>query len=360
MIQSISGAEFKAIRELCGYSAREVAEFLAVRGTRASTVRSIYRIEEAAEVPWRYTEALQAMVGRGLFDQSLREIRRRSGAALPPESDKQHGGRSRRGGPSKRGAGTRRADDEWSIGEDRFVSFLNALPLTGNTVGWITAFRDGLRDLLGDVDRVVINVNIDCDIDNPERYEVDQIMTEHIRGTAEPEGNFEFSGREQGPQEPWRRLLEGFRRQGYPLERYRPPQAYDYYLGRQAYLGTVFLWRELGNAPITEKTLSLMTTLEPFFRFMLSDLVARSRQNKPQDRAFNDALSFMVRSAGLSDQERRVVMLQLFGHSYEQIADKLHLSLDAVRKHVKNIYRKTATHSYIELFAKYFTPRLGF
>ena len=122
----------------------------------------------------------------------------------------------------------------------------------------------------------------------------------------------------------------------------------------------MILWRERVNPPIRSETLAIMAVIEPFLIFMLSDLVARHQQAKPGDRTFNEALGIMSQEARLTEQERRVVILQLFGHSYQDIADRLHLSLDTVRKHVKSIYRKTGTGSYTELFAKYFTPRLGF
>jgi DNA-binding CsgD family transcriptional regulator len=307
-------------------------------------------MEEAATVPLRYTEALRQLVGRQLFERSLREVRGRMNASPTAKPIVRAKARAtRRAG----------ADPDQSRTEERFQHFLNALPSTGNSIAWIVSFRDALREFLGDVDRVILNVNLDCDLENPDSYHTDQIVTEHIQSRRPIDGHVEVTiNREESV--PSERLLNDFRRQGYPLERYRQPIAFDFYLGSQAYLGTIFLWREIANPPISDRTLALMRAFEPFFMFALSDLVARARQTRPQDRAFNDSLSHMISSANLSDQERRVVMLQLFGHSYEQIADKLCFSIDAVRKHVKSIYRKTDTHSYIELFAKYFTPRLGF
>jgi DNA-binding CsgD family transcriptional regulator len=67
----------------------------------------------------------------------------------------------------------------------------------------------------------------------------------------------------------------------------------------------------------------------------------------------------MSKDAGLSLQERRVVTLRLLGHAYKEIADKLNISEDAIKKHLGSVHRKTGTRSYTELFAKYFTPRLN-
>jgi DNA-binding CsgD family transcriptional regulator len=353
MSASISGQDFKAIRILCVFSAREVAEFLKGEGMPASNVRAVYRLEDEQEVPWRYCDALRQLVGKSLFDRSLREVRKR---VAGDSAESTAGGT--RAALRRRGA-IREAVGPVAFAEsdERFVGLLNALPVTGNAVIWITTFREALTRFLGDVDRVVINVNTECDLESPHDSVSVPIVTQHIEAGAGAGVAVSIKKPADNPSE---RLLADFRRQGYPLERYRPPHSFDYYMGEHAYLGTIFLWRETANPPISENTVNMMARLEAFVIFALTDLVARSRQRKPLDRAFNDALDLMSRSAELSEQERRVVLLQLFGHSYEQIADRLHLSLDAVRKHVKNIYRKTGTHSYIELFAKYFTPRLGF
>jgi DNA-binding CsgD family transcriptional regulator len=359
MSQTLAGTEFKAIRKMCGFSAREVAEFFKSQGLPVATVRTIYRIEEEGEVPLRYSEALKGLVGKPLFKQSLTEIRRREKISGPATRGNSAGRPRRRGARSFDTSHYGDLDqDRVSIREEQFLRFLNSLPIAASPVLWITAFREALQDLLGDVDRVVMNVNLACDINNPRDYQSNQIVTEHIQEEGSNWGGVEVSMIREGDS-PHLRLLEDFKRQGYPLERYQPPVGIDYHLAEQAYLGTLFLWREIEKPPISQKTLHIMETLHPFMLFVLSDLVARHRQTRPLD-SFNLALSHMVTTAGLSEQERRVVMLQLFGHSYDQIADRLRLSLDAVRKHVKSIYRKTGTHSYIELFAKYFTPRLGF
>jgi DNA-binding CsgD family transcriptional regulator len=147
---------------------------------------------------------------------------------------------------------------------------------------------------------------------------------------------------------------------GFPANAYHPPRIYVYHYSGIAHLATLLLWREKGKSDISPATLAFMAEIEPFLVFMFSDLVARHQQANPGDRSFIDALAVMAQEAQLTEQERRAVILQLFGHSYQEIADRLHLSIDTVRKHVKNIYRKTGTGSYTELFAKYFTSRLGF
>lgn len=240
------------------------------------------------------------------------------------------------------------------------LEFLNRLPATGHVLSWVTQFREDLLLLFPDVDHVTVTINTDCDITNPGQYESDLVSREHLSGGASL-GCAIFIADKDRTCLPSDSLLADFRANGYPLERFHDPVPFDYFLGDgKAYLGTVFLWVAREGPPLSSATIDEFKHLERFIRFSLSDLVARHQSARPFDRAFNDALQYMIDDAQLSSQERRVVILQLFGHSYDEIAIRLHISIETVRKHVKAIYRKTGTPGNTGLFAKYFTPRLGF
>jgi DNA-binding CsgD family transcriptional regulator len=211
--------------------------------------------------------------------------------------------------------------------------------------------------LLDDVDRVTISMNIACDLENPEEYRPSVAITKHNSRTDVDGGYVSTSHLRQGSHA--ERLLEDFKRQGYPVDHYYPPHSFDYYYGGQAYLATLFLWREATNTPISRETIDLIGALEPFLVFVLSDLVARRQRTEPDVRMFNSALLDLFQGSELSSQEQRVIILQLFGHSYKEMADMLGISVDGVKHHLKMIHRKTGARSYTELFAKYFTPRLN-
>lgn len=216
--------------------------------------------------------------------------------------------------------------------------------------------RDELCAVLGDVDRVTMNVNVGCDLRNPQNYRPGIFITRYSR-TDDTDGAVKVASNVNDASQS-ERLLEYLREQGFPVEAYQPPQSFHYYLGEHAYLGTIFLWREHAREAISKTTLDTMAQLEPFFIFALSDLVARRQNLEPTDRTFLDAMQSLSGTARLSKQEERVIILQLFGHSYKEIADMLGVSVDGVKHHLKMVHRKTGARSYTELFAKYFMPRL--
>lgn len=55
---------------------------------------------------------------------------------------------------------------------------------------------------------------------------------------------------------------------------------------------------------------------------------------------------------GLSEREKEVINLLANGNNYQQIADQLFISVDTVRHHIKNIYKKLHVHTQSEAVAK--------
>jgi len=54
----------------------------------------------------------------------------------------------------------------------------------------------------------------------------------------------------------------------------------------------------------------------------------------------------------LSPREKEVITLLAGGNNYQQIADQLYISVDTVRHHIKNIYKKLHVHTQSEAVAK--------
>lgn len=240
-----------------------------------------------------------------------------------------------------------------SVSEPMLV-FFRSLPLSGGVTEWIDAFRGALKLLLREVDWITVSVNIDCNLQTLDPPSPRAIMSDH-----RPDGE---QGRVPAEAPPERlhadRLVEEVRRDRFPIESYHPPLSFVYYYSNDAYLGTIVIWREGGRSPISTRTIEAMRGLESVVIFLLSGCVARYQSDRPVDSHFQEALLRIVREGGLSSQEKRIMILQLLGHSYREIADILAISIDTVGKHVNAIHRKTETRSFGELFAKYFTTRL--
>ena len=233
--------------------------------------------------------------------------------------------------------------------------FLNGLPTTGELIPWLDRFREGLRELLGDVDLVMVDVNYLCDLHSPHSYDPKKVVTQHIasdRRQAVAIGRLDPSLRSAD------RLILEARRGGFRSDGYHEPSIFEYRFAGVAYLGTIILWRSIAAPPISADSLATMDLLGSFITFLLSDLVARHGLVRPIDRAFHQALDQIARELELTDREQEVLAMHLFGYPYQRIAEQIHLSIDSVRKHVKSIHRKAGVGTYTELFAKYFTPRV--
>ena len=58
------------------------------------------------------------------------------------------------------------------------------------------------------------------------------------------------------------------------------------------------------------------------------------------------------KESALTDKEKEVVVGLVDGLSYQQIADRLFISVETIRSHIKNIYKKLHVHSKAEVIKK--------
>jgi DNA-binding CsgD family transcriptional regulator len=232
--------------------------------------------------------------------------------------------------------------------------FLNGLPTTGRTVEWMKAVRNGLRKLLTDVDRIVIDINLHCDPDGPLEEELmitQHVMPSPVRGNNRPDVVTTWNSRS-----PAEKLIEQAYRRGFDPGQFHSPHCFEYYLQGRSYLGTIILWRERDRPPISRTTLEIMQSIEPFMNFLLSDCVARRQQHDPDLHVFKDVVDAIAARIGLTRRQEEVFMHQVFGKTQEEIAASLNIALGTVRKHITSIHQKAGTHSHGELFARFFTP----
>ena len=232
--------------------------------------------------------------------------------------------------------------------------FVTSLPQTTNFNTWIDVVREGLRILLGDIDRVSIVVNLGCDLRQPESYRPSLAVT---RCTLYKEGSaVDFLPYDANDEAHSGRLIEGLRKTDFPLDEFHPPATYSYYYQGVAYLGVIALWRERRKTPISAKTLQTMNDLQNFLEFLLADVIVRHELERPVDRLFQHALDRFTRQFELTLQEQRILIYMMHGYSQKRIAALLNVSQSTVRFHIQAIYTKADVHSLGELFARHFTP----
>jgi DNA-binding CsgD family transcriptional regulator len=242
---------------------------------------------------------------------------------------------------------------------EKVLRFMNALPVTFDTVEWLYKFREELRLLLGEVDRISCSINVICDLEIPERYRPNLEVFLNTRREGPTTTNSIPTIQLQSRRARSLDMLDEYRRLGYPVEQYHAPICYDYYLHGKAYLASVLLFRERFRGPISDRIPQTMKALEPFLIFAFSSLVARHNYKQPIDRLFTQALNDVGVSESLTKRELQVIALHLMGLSYSQIAGQLFISEHTVAKHVKSAHRKTGCASFLELFAPYFRTAAG-
>ncbi len=81
----------------------------------------------------------------------------------------------------------------------------------------------------------------------------------------------------------------------------------------------------------------------------MSSLIARQVINVFQQ---TQSKSETDNDSGLSSREKEVLKSLSDGNNYQEIADRLFISVDTVRHHIRNIYRKLHVHSQSEAVAK--------
>lgn len=108
------------------------------------------------------------------------------------------------------------------------------------------------------------------------------------------------------------------------------------------------------QGPLSTLIALLMCVALVAFTFVLLYRQIREQREKgeaavSQDTALEDRVSTLEESLGLTSREREVTMLLLQGYSMPQISERLFISLDTVRTHMRHIYQKAGVHSKVEL-----------
>jgi DNA-binding CsgD family transcriptional regulator len=296
-------------------------------------------------------EELRQKLDAGAFT-SLGDLRRWIEAGKMTDGESEG---VRYGEAARRGIGTE-SQPQRELPElpERIIEFLNALPTTGVVNEWVEGFRHALLPLLGNVDRIIISVNVECDLENPESYNPNRHVTQILAADRHVEKDIQT--RSQGASSESREMLARMQRTGFPFERYHHPYVFGYFFRGRAYLGTMLLLRERSKSPIDEQSIRRVKQLRSFMEFAFSYCVSRYQISHPESHAFDNRLREIVSEYNLTEPERDLLTLQFMGKSYNEIAASMGISIETVSSHVRSIHRKTGVRNILKLFAQYFTP----
>lgn len=81
------------------------------------------------------------------------------------------------------------------------------------------------------------------------------------------------------------------------------------------------------------------------------DRAKRKAEATDADDRMRERSRFIAQRHGLTEREQEVLALLARGHGRKYVADHLHVSLNTVRSHSRNIYAKLGIHSHSELMA---------
>ncbi len=234
---------------------------------------------------------------------------------------------------------------------------LNRLPINCDPAQWCFAFQNALHVLVPEAARITVHVNMQCVPTDDRPTETVVSLVQHL-GEIQARQYPTVLLTANSSESIFRQLHEQFLRVHVPLEQYAPPVHFEYYYRGQL-AGYVVLWfTELSDAQISRAS-AVISKLEHFIVFALSDCIARNRWAPAVNGDSTMTFHRYAEEWRLTEQDRKILMHLLSGASYKEAADRLGISINTVRKHTQKIYRSTGTNGLAELSAKYFINRPG-
>lgn len=235
---------------------------------------------------------------------------------------------------------------------------------------WSRRLGDILMSYLPEIDYAVVTIRTNAKLDGSAKQLVfhqnvlpDGRVSENVRSIKDSQSkNRTYEG-----------LIEQGRKAGFPFEKYHfPPNGFDFLVKptnsvnseilkkADIYVGSLLLFRRENEPLFSPALLDLVERLRPFLQFLFTDFIVRTRQEKPGADLFNEAINRVAGDVGLSPREQDVLLLEMLGHSYDEIAELLHVSPKTIQTHVRALYQKAGVSRLSEFFARYFTPRTQF
>lgn len=246
---------------------------------------------------------------------------------------------------------------------------MNSLPTTFDPMEWAMQFKDALLELLVDVDRVAVFANACYRFPDPAAFTANTsvkglysliMMVSQDRQSHRTNVDIDVDPNvPYGTHQMIESHLRQLQRSGMPFDEYQNPVSFIYeFNNTEEHLGIIFLFRKRDMPPISTKTLETMEQLRPFFFFVLSDFASRYRYTRPEAIIFNGIISHLFRKLTVTSREREVLTLRLLGFQVSDIARKLYVTPNAIKRHIKSIHRKAGVDSFMELFMRHLTTEI--
>jgi|GEM_PF-4835284 len=235
----------------------------------------------------------------------------------------------------------------------RLQRFLSSIPTCYESSEWIRNMRDSLVAMLDDVDRAIVSVNV---LNNARGEEERDAMsavfvTQHTTGEEQ-----DAITSQPWDDTPGEMIFADATYQGFPAEEYGKPAILDYRTPNNAYLGTIILLRRNGSPAISRHTLDLLENLRPFLIFLFTDCVVRHKLRHPSHATFTDTISAIVERYELTNRQGEVLMHQVLGRTYNEIAEIMDISPNTVHRYIVSIHERTGSRNLNELFTHTITP----
>lgn len=116
--------------------------------------------------------------------------------------------------------------------------------------------------------------------------------------------------------------------------------------GRNKYfLGVVTLYRTIGKEDFTYEDVFLMDMLKDHMAYRLSQ--DRNNQMTSQEKL---TLTQAVKTYDLTKREQTILQLLLQGMENTEICDRLSITVNTLKKHILNIYRKLGIRNRVQMF----------
>jgi DNA-binding CsgD family transcriptional regulator len=111
----------------------------------------------------------------------------------------------------------------------------------------------------------------------------------------------------------------------------------------------------MGLLPVHDLFLETLITIVVFYGtplivfFILERFINQYYASRPLEQPVKPDLDSFFEKYGISKREGEIIDLIIKGHSNREIEDKLFISLETVKKHIYNIYKKTRVKNRLQL-----------